>query len=294
MEAKRKLIPSQNGPWRPLFTPERIGSYVNDHSLVRVSDGSWHLIGITAPTERINPENERYFVHAWGPSLTAPFKQEERTIDHGTRAWAPGIIEHESKYFMFYGPSPTKLAVSRDLHHWINHEPVLIGSPLEACHRDHMVMKLNEYTWLMYAVGIKDGRGCVSVHVSNDLVQWRFVQYALTTSPTAPLKPAWGAVESPYVLKMAGYYYLFITYTDCSTNTYHDTLVFRSDNPYDFGEYDEASGHAAPIARLFGHASEVILDPENGQWYLTTCGWRGMGSPHEGAVSIAGLAWNKE
>lgn len=295
MERQRKLIPKLDGPWRILFRPECTGRYVNDHSLIRASDGSWHLFGITSLNEGIDPEHERYFVHGWGNSLSGGLENEEKVIDHGTRAWAPGVISHDGRYFMLYGPSPAKLAVSGDLHHWINHDVQLIGAPLESCHRDHMMMKLNEDTWLMYVVGVRNGRGCVSVFVSNDLVSWRFVQYALITGPNAPLKPAWGAVESPFVVKLEGYFYLFVTYTDCRAENYHDTLVFRSPNPYDFGMYDGDVGEGAkPIARLFGHASEIIHDPSDDVWYMTTCGWRGMGVPHEGAVSIARLDWQEE
>ncbi|CAM4254617.1 beta-fructofuranosidase [Paenibacillus endophyticus] len=294
METKRKLIPVQEGPWQLLFQPQMTGNYVNDHSLVAAADGSWHLFGITSLLEGINPEHERYFVHGWGSTLLGGLTNEAKTMDHGTRAWAPGVIGHGGRYFMLYGPSPTKLAVSSDLHHWMNHEPELVGEPLEACHRDHMVMQLNEETWLMYAVGVKEGRGCVSVFVSNNMIQWRFVQYALVTEQSAPLRPAWGAVESPFAFKHEGYYYLFITYTDCSKDNYNDTVVFRSSNPYDFGSYDGAGGGLKMITRLFGHGSEVILNQGDGHWYMTTCGWRGMGTPHEGAVSIARLAWKEE
>lgn len=292
MKARRKLIPKIDGDWKPLFIPERTGRYVNDHSVIQAADGSWHLFAITSLNDGIDPEFERYFVHGWGTGLDEGFTNEQKAIDHGTRAWAPGVIEHKGKYYMYYGPSPAKLAVSGDLHHWINHDIKLIGAPLESCHRDHMVMKLNDDTWLMYVVGLRNGTGCVSVFVSNDLISWRFVQYALITGSRAPLKPAWGAVESPYVVELEGYYYLFVTYTDCRKDNYHDTLVFRSPNPYNFGIFGgEGDEEETPVARLYGHASEIIRNPSDGAWYITTCGWRGMGVPHEGGVSIAKLIW---
>lgn len=281
--------------WRVLFKPESTGCYVNDHTLIRDRDGSWHLIGITGPTPLINPEHERYFTHGWGKTLDQPFASESKKIDHGTRAWAPGVIFHKNRYYMYYGPAPTKMAVSPDLNHWINHEVQLIGNPIDACHRDHMIIKLNAYTWAMYVTGIdEEGYGCISVLVSNDLVSWRFVQYALTTSGNASLKPAWGATESPFVVFYKDYYYLFITYTDCSDETYNQTLVFRSKNPYDFGEYNIENENQIVVAKLFGHASEVVHDSDSGSWYITTCGWPGKGIPHEGAVSIARLEWQPE
>jgi len=294
MSAKR-YKPAIAGEWRLLFKPEKTGNYVNDHSIVRSADGKWHLFGITSLGPKIDPEHERYFVHARGESLEGEFEEKGKTIDHGTRAWAPGVVAANGRYYMYYGPAPTKLAVSNELYHWINNDVSLIGSPIDACHRDHMVVQLNDYTWAMYATGVRPGGyGCISVYVSNDMQQWRFVQYALTTSGAAPLRCAWGATESPFVVFHEGFYYLFMTYTDCSDENYNDTLVFRSANPFDFGDYRGGDGGAQPVAKLFGHAPEAIRDPDTGKWWITTCGWRGKGAPHEGGVSIAPLEWVEE
>ena len=37
-------IPSITGDWQLLYKPEKTGCYVNDHSLIRAQDGSWHLV----------------------------------------------------------------------------------------------------------------------------------------------------------------------------------------------------------------------------------------------------------
>ena len=88
-------------------------------------------------------------------------------------------------------------------------------------------------------------------------------------------------------------YYLFITYTDCSRENYHKTLVFVSDDPYSFGEYNGEKGGAMPVAKLFAHAPEILKD-ENG-WHITTCGWNGYDAvPNPGAVSIASLEWREK
>jgi beta-xylosidase len=292
MSEKKEHLPIITSEWRSWFKPSATGCYVNDHTVIQSSNGNWHLVGITNHTTKINPEQERYFVHGWGESIESELKCEERTIDHGTRAWAPGVIQEKGKYYLYYGPSPTKMAVSPDLFHWINHEIQMVGSPIDASHRDHMILKINDYTWVMYVSGVRDGHGCISAYVSNDLIQWRFVQFALTTRSES-MKPSWGAAESPFVVHYAGYYYLFITYTDCSDETYNDTLVFRSSNPYDFGEFHHGSDGETVIARLFGHASEVICDVASGRWYITTCGWPGKNIPHEGAVSVARLEWKE-
>lgn len=284
--------PKIAGPWKPLFRPSKYSSYVNDHTIIRGADNRWHLYGCCQLATAVNPEMERYLCHARGPvggALTDEMEEMRPVVDNGTRAWAPGAIRVGASHYMFYGPAPTMMAHSIDCNHWMGNDVRMIGTPVDAAHRDHMVMQLNADTWLMYAVGIRAGRGCVSVHVSNDLREWRFVQYALTTSQTAPLAPPWGAVESPYVVRYGDAWYLFITYTDCSKTTYQQTFVFRSLNPYDFGEFDGTPRSA--LANLEAHAAEVIQDEATNAWWITAAGWRGFGIPIEGGVAVAPLDW---
>jgi beta-fructofuranosidase len=230
-------------------------------------------------------------------SLDEPMTEQRSVIDNGTRAWAPGAIAHAGRVWMYYGPSPTMLACSIDGNHWMGHPVTLVGTPPDAAHRDHMIFKLDDSTWLMYAVGVGPGgfgaHGCVSVHVSNDLQSWRFVGYALRGSDDALLRPAWGAIESPFVVKLGDWFHLFITYTDCSKETYQQTLVFRSMNPFDFGMMTGHADDPRVIARLTIHAGEVIQD-DAGQWHITTSGWLNHGLPHDGCVSIAPLKWVEE
>jgi len=118
--------------------------------------------------------------------------------------------------------------------------------------------------------------------------------YALRTSGNAPLNPPWGATESPFVVKYAGFYYLFVTYTDSRPDNYHNTLVFRSSDPLDFGVYNGDNQAEVVVARLHAHAPEVVYDDVTASWYITTCGWRNHGIPIEGAVAIARLDWQPE
>lgn len=96
-------------------------------------------------------------------------------------------------------------------------------------------------------------------------------------------------MESPFVVKKDDYYYLFVTYTDCSDATYNDTLVFASTNPMSFGCYMGSEDPAASITHLYAHAPEILT--ENGKDYITTCGWRTKPNPNPGCVSIAELKW---
>ncbi len=283
-------VPSIAGSWQLLYKPEKTGCYVNDHSLIRAHDGGWHILGITRDGPEAMADRERYFTHGRGEQLICPGGFEEVNIvcDNGVRAWAPAVVSDGKRYYMYYGPSPLRFATSDELSHWMENPVYLVDAPLDACHRDSMVLRMDDGAWLMYATGICDGFGVISVFRSEDLVTWRFLQYALRTHGPAALKPPWGATESPFVVHRDGLYYLFITYTDCSLDNYHNTLVFASADPTDFGEYI-GEGDETVLARLHAHAPEIVQDA--GRWYITTCGWRGMDTPIEGGVAIAELAW---
>lgn len=286
----RKIaLPRISGEWSLLFAPSRYGHYVNDHSILRGHDGRWHLFGITSHAERDFAENERYFVHAATGSLDEPMTELGKVCDNGVRAWAPAVIGHGGRYYMFYGPSPTRFATSDELGHWMENSIHFHETPLDAAHRDHFLLQVADDRWLMYATGIHRRLGVISVFESADLIHWTFLRYALTTTPEAPLQPPWGATESPFVLRRDGLYYLFLTYTDCSHATYHDTVVFASADPTDFGSYAGGDRGGAFCTRLRAHAPEIVA--ADGKMFITTCGWRGFGAPIEGAVAIAGIEW---
>lgn len=291
MKPNGEIAPRIAGDWQLLYKPEKTGCYVNDHSLIRGLDGNWHLFGITKPTPEIAADQERYFTYGRGSRLISPGGFEEICIvcDNGVRAWAPSVVTDGKRYYMHYGPSPMRMATADELTHWMEHTPVFDETPLDSCHRDSMLLRLNDGSWLMYATGIKDRYGVISVFRSDDLVNWVFIRYALRTSGGAPYNPPWGATESPFVVHLNGWFFLFITYTDCAPENYHNTLVFRSKDPTDFGEYTGNNHDEVVIASLHAHAPEIVCD--EGKWYITTCGWRNRGIPIEGAVAIAALEW---
>ena len=281
-------IPYVSGDWRSLFRPQQYGNYVNDHSLIKDSKGLWHLFGITSFGG--NPPDERYFTHGVGTSLDGEFIEQKPVIDRGTLAWAPCVIEKDGDYYMFYGPSPTSLAVSPDMYEWFGTNVTLKNEPLMGAHRDHFVLKLDDGSYLMYVSGIYKRRSAISCFSSSDLLTWNFEGYALSSGENAPLNPAWGAMESPFVVKKDDEYYLFVTYTNCARDNYCNTMVFCSKDPKNFGVFDGDEGDR-PITVLNTHAPEIV--EENGKYYITTCGWRGYPNPYEGSVSIAPLDWKE-
>jgi beta-fructofuranosidase len=286
------------GGWRPLFTPAKTGAYVNDHCVVRGADGRWHVFGITKATPTIDPHQERWFCHGSGPSLAGgAFVEHGRVCDFGTRAWAPAVAFDGERWVMIYGPDRLRAAISDDprLESWHEAPCSLVGAPLGAVLRDGMIFRLDDDTWLLYATGKRGREGAVSVCVSENLLDWRFVRYALRTTAAAPKQPPWAATESPFVFRKDGEYWLSMTYTTSMGGPaeYHETLLFRSTNPFDFGTY---SGDASePTARLAAHAPEYLVDPDTDRWYVTSAGWPGerFGTVIPGSVAIRELDWDE-
>jgi beta-fructofuranosidase len=156
-----------------------------------------------------------------------------------------------------------------------------------------MIFRLDDDSWLLYSTGKRGRSSSVSVCISENLRDWRFVRHALVTTPDAPRNPSWAATESPFVFRHGGAYWLSITYTRSfgGPAEYHDTLLFRSENPFDFGTY---TGDARePAARLYAHAPEYLHDPDTNRWWITSCGWPGeLFQPViPGSVAIRELDW---
>jgi hypothetical protein len=286
-------IPRIDSEWKPLFRPDRTGDYINDHCFILGADGYWHLFGITKKGKTIDSRQERYFAHARGTELFSggEFEEMEPVSDYGAPAWSPCVVEHDGCYSMFYSSFGCRCAVSHDLYRW-HPKKIEIEMRFEKW-RDPFLLRLPDSSWLMYAT-TKEGRyGQISVHRSKNLIEWHDVGYALRTSENAPYNPPWAATESPVVIEYNGHYYLSITYTDSSPDNYHNTLLFCSDDPYDFGEYTGDNHEEMVLATLHAHAPEYLYDPRDGRWYISTCGWPGRGIPHEGACSIARLTWER-
>ncbi|OAI43607.1 hypothetical protein AYO38_10565 [bacterium SCGC AG-212-C10] len=290
-------IPQLGGDgWRPLFTPSETGSYVNDHCVVRGGDGRWHVFGITKETPGVGPHRERWFCHGSGPSLVeGQLRERGRVCDFGHRAWAPTIAFDGERWIMLYGPDLLRAAWSDDprLEDWHEVPCTFSGGPVGGVLRDQMVFRLDDDSWLMYATGKRGRLGGVSVSVSENLLDWRFVRFALQTTESAGKQPPWAATESPFVFERDGDFWLSVTYSASGQGPedYHDTLLFRSKNAFDFGTYTGDPGE--PAARLAAHAPEYVRDPESGKWYVTSAGWPGeaFGTVIPGSVAIRELDW---
>lgn len=264
----------ESGPW-----------YVNDHTILRGPDGTWHLFGITH-AEPADPLDEHVFAHATAPSLHGPWTKQPfaLTVDPAygeTHLWAPYVVKRHGIYYMFYaggGPDSTSaensLATSTDLWHWTRYP----GDPLfrdgyDA--RDPFVLRIG-HRWVMYydaTAAPSGGHHVVAYRTSTDLLHWGSRHIAFTDPSTGTFG---GPTESPYVVAHGGRYYLFIG----PRGGYVGTDVFVSRDPLHFTPH-QLTGHIA------AHALEVVRDTD-GKWYVTSAGWG------QGGVFLAPLDWSKK
>ncbi len=135
--------------------------------------------------------------------------------------WAPDIIEANGLYYCFYTGSDTNnnqaigLATSTDLWQWEKHaaNPVVVPGPWsdralgrDVAGRDAMVFhdRANGRYLLYYTATMADGRACIAVSESTDLVKWQDL------GPTY-IEPdrTYNRLESAYLVAHADRYYLF-------------------------------------------------------------------------------------
>lgn len=171
------------------------GFYLKDFCHIRASDG-WHLFHI-AGTPGVScclPGNEIWFGHATTTDFLSwethspCFYLDPAGWDNG-HVFAPYVIEHDSKYWMFYtgcaldNTQRIGAAVSDDLHNWtrVGTRPVIRPEEYgwafcpatggSAC-RDPHVCRFGDEYWLYYTAVTQTGRGAVGLSVSKDLIQW--------------------------------------------------------------------------------------------------------------------------
>ena len=300
--------PRLAGPWRLLFRPERAGSYVNDHAIFRDAHGRFRLLGITGPG-RGDYSRERRFAQGVSEDFppTAGMREDEPVADFGELAWAPAVVEHDGVFHLFWSPHRLHHMTSRDGVRWS--EPRLaLSAPAHRFFRDASVLEVAPGQWVLFATGRGRWFSRVDVYQSFDLEEWQYVGAALRSRPGSERNSAFASTESPQVTCHAGRYYLAITYNNGSRlwtplllllrraprgREYDDTLVFHSDNPYDFGSYAGARRSPTLVGRMEAHAPRFFRHPESGAWWITTAGWPWAATLTSGEVAVAPLAWDR-
>lgn len=258
--------------------------YLNDHTVIRAQDGSWHLFGIigdAAPPGRFpDGAKEIHFAHATAPALHGPWTTlpDALTVDPDyfgeVHLWAPHVVYHDGTYHMFYAAggvddSAINLATSTDLTTWTRVPTGPLFRGLVA--RDPYVVRIGEQ-WVMYYCELADWHShhIVACRTSTDLRNWSAPRTVFTDAATDDVSAS--VTESPFVLQRGDSWYLFIG----PRNGYVGTDVFVSTDPFAFAPGEDA-GHVPT------HAAEVVDDGDD--WWVT-----GAGSFEHG-IYLAPLRW---
>jgi len=257
--------------------------YVNDHTFVQDTAGGWHLFGITQQNP-FRPFEEVFLTHVTAPAVEGPWSRQPDVMHRDeavgeTVVWAPHVIRHDGRYWMFYcggDRDPARfriqLATSDDLWHWRRHgENPLLQDGYEA--RDPMVLRVGD-RWHLYYTATSDpsgGQHTVKVVVSDDLVRWEDPR---TVFVSARSGTGGGPTESPFVVERNGTFLLFV----CTNRRYIETAVYESDDPLAFSEDHR-------IATIPAHAAEVVTTG-SGLTYVSSCGW-GMGGVYLAPLVIS-------
>lgn len=260
---KERLIdasPSSADPW-----------YINDHTLVRDDEGIWHLFGIWH-AEPAAPLDETKFLHASAPKLSFDSWKVHEPVLHArndlgeTHVWAPHVIRHDGRYWMFYCGGTEdheryrmELATSEDLFTWKHHEAgPLFEDGFDA--RDPMVIQ-DGSGWLMYYTRTSTpsgGNHQIAVRRSDNLIDWSEPMVAYQSSQSGTFG---GPTESPFVVHLNDQWLLFV----CESGEYDRTLVYASDDPLHFDD-----DNAIEID-LDEHCAEIVTDGET--MWITGGGW---------------------
>lgn len=268
--------------------------YVNDHTLIRLADGSWMLTGIFHRNVRYEGRDERDFVLAHAPSSEPSrwYTAQEPTFTVATERvalragadepwiWAPHLVrDDDGSLVMIYHAGATNpdraafhLVRSRDGKTWVREGGTLFEDICVA--RDPMLLRLGPM-WIVYYTRCAD-RGSqdsgVATRTSTDLLRWSPPEMALTL-PVSRFDS--GHTESPFVFYRQGWFYLSVTSYPVAWDA---TFIYRSRSPRSFP--------SEPFARISAHAPEWLAeggDFESGRLFFTHAG------PGQGGVWLSEL-----
>ena len=299
--------PRLAGGWQTLFKPSQYGNYINDHTVFQDASSQWRLVGITSKSDG-DFNLERYFAVGSSPDFPPEngMQEESPLADFGELAWAPHVIRSDETYHMYWSPHQLHHMTSQDGITWDDHQ-VIMSTPYNRFFRDPMMLQIAEGQWLLYTTARSTYFSQVDVYQSFNLVEWQYIRTALRSGWGSERNSPFSSMESPFVLDFEGRYYLSLTYNNDSffwpgilmlfqiwpdPGSYNETLVFHSDNPYDFGEYRGRENSSGLLAILQAHAAEFIYHPETGQWYITSAGWPWITTLTSGEVAVAPLEWD--
>lgn len=261
----------------------------NDHAFIKGDDRKWHIFGITHPYVSPDPkfgdihQGEYASFHAVSsatsfaeackkhhfsdlPKVLPPSERPDEPVSNH----APFVVKKDGLFYMVYGPSPIRLAVSKDLKNWESRGNLF--SQEDGARDPNLLLHEGVY-YISYC-----SQRSVLTRMSKDLRHWSEPKTIFTADSFDP--------ESPTLIHFNDTFYLFVCSWDGEWDRkelqgayQHKTYVYQSDDLLSFGIGDEKE-----VAQLNSHAPEVFQD-EQGQWYISSVEW-----PNRG-VSIDRLNW---
>ena len=282
----------------------------NDHHIFRTGDGTWHLWACVRRTAvgRILAQWTADSLTQSPWTFTGKIIRASKTAGESLVDWygqefiqSPFIVQSDDVYYMFYGGYSTgvdpegrpttdynrtenqiSLMFSQDGEEWIRHQDERGYSRIftgPGAVRDPCIVHFND-TWYAYYAGHHNcDRHTAGIYVrtSPDLMNWSDWSIAQFDSSCVSLPNRWQP-ESPFVISMQGYYYLFRTHGKTGAGTY----VFRSKDPADFGDPDPDDKLVCTLPVI---APEIITDDRGNQYISNIRGPEGYG------IRLARLRW---
>ncbi len=240
------------------------GQHIVDHGIIRANNGKWQLWaclrGVKVGRLLYGWEGNSLETENWkhsGIKMRAnPDFGESIKENNEEQIGAPFFIKENNEYFCFYHSNGIRVAKSTD---GINYDKLRPNTTSIPSGRDVMIMKHERRFYSYVTNTIKDSNDELISYVytatSADLVNW-----SKTKIVSQGGKGGSGPVdaESPFVVFIDGYFYLFRT----SSMTFK-SVVYRSKDPQDFGINDDS--------KLVCELDEKILElfEYENQWYTT-------------------------
>ena len=259
------------------------GTALVDHSFIE-ADGRMHLfynrgyIGYEWDTMPVNTVGHAVSDDLINWTVEPPVISVGIGCHEDYQVWSPGVAEKDGMYYMYYTgvninvAQAICLATSKDLYKWDKYENNPVLKPGEWCPwgldhwsdcRDAMVFVDDDGRAYMYYCTSKyneHGAGpAVGIASSYDMINWH--DEGAYTFDICDV-----ALESPFVMKRGGKYYLF--YTNCN----HGTAYAVSDNPINgwrslgmlipWTVPPLCPANVPSCAEVFGF---------KGKWYISSC-----------------------
>ena len=232
-----------------------------DHGIIQANNGKWQLWaclrGVKVGRLLYGWEGDSLETENWrhaGIKMRANEDFDENIKEDGEeQIGAPFFIKEKDKYYCFYHSNGIRVAQSTNGVDYTKQKPSSKTSI--PGRRDIMIMKHNNLFYSYVTTSIPEGESYVESATSKNLINWSEAKIVSKGG-----KGGSGVVdaESPFVVFIDGYFYLFRT----SSITFK-TVVYRSEDPQDFGIDDDS--------KLVTELDEKILElfEYKNKWFTT-------------------------